>query len=418
MIGNPKYKAQKEVKTSLKMGKKSYIQRAICSLFLMASITMNHSAVIDIKAKGAKADGKTDDGPVLMAAWKEACNGPPPSSLVIPAGTYLVLPPIMLAGPCKGPIEIKATGATIKAPPELAKFKENRWITIRDVDKLTWTGGNLDGQGQAVWKGNQCAKTASCALPPNIGFTRINNSLVKDLTSTNSKFFHINILGCDNTNFDHITVNAPGDSVNTDGIHIGRLNNLNITNSVIKTGDDCISFGDGSKNVRVEKVTCGPGHGISIGSLGRYKDELPVQGIWVKNCTIIGTQNGVRIKSWPNGTPGTASDMHFEDIIMDKVMNPVIIDHQYCPSGHCDKGPTKVKMSNISFRKIKGTSATKVAVKLICSQGFCDNVEVGDINLVFQGAGGGATSECTNVKPKVVGQVVPPVCTSAPKSKI
>lgn len=72
----------------------------------------------------------------------------------------------------------------------------------------------------------------------------------------------------------------------------------------------------------------------------------------------------------------------------------------------------------MSFRKIKGTSTTKVAVKLACSPGFCENVELADINLTFQGAGGGpATSECTNIKPKVVGQVVPPVCPAGGAAK-
>ncbi|PWA85336.1 glycoside hydrolase, family 28, Pectin lyase fold/virulence factor [Artemisia annua] len=391
----------------------------------MALFVRNHAIVVDVKTKGAKGDGKTDDGPAIMDAWKEACAAAPPSSVFIPPGTYMAFPLIQLYGPCKGPIEIKATGATIKAPSDLAMFKNDSWIVIAFVDQLTMTGGTFDGQGQESWRNNKCN---NCPKPANLRFGYVKNSLIKDLTSINSKMFHIAVLGSDNTTLEHITIDAPRNSVNTDGIHLGRLNGLNIKNSNIKTGDDCISFGDGSKNVHVEKVTCGPGHGISIGSLGRYPNEEPVQGIWIKNCTITGTDNGVRIKSWPASFPGTVNDVHFEDIVMDKVANPIIIDQNYCPGHACKRGggpaktggPSKVKITNVSFRRIKGTSSTQVALKLNCSAvSPCDSVELGDINLTYNGVGqANATSKCFNVKPKVVGQIVPPACPDAPQHRI
>lgn len=402
------------------MGNDSSIRVAVFCLFLMGLIAKNHAIIVDVKTKGAKADGKTDDGPAIVAAWNAACAAAPPSSLVLPPGTYLASS-MEMKGPCKGPIEIKATGAIVKAPPELEKFKTDSWITIGKVDKLTLTGGTFDGQGQATWASNKCHDSQkTCTIPVNLRLSHLTNSMFKDFTSANSKNFHIALWGCDNSKFQNITIDAPANSTNTDGIHIARLNGLNITNARIRTGDDCISFGDGSKNVGIEKLTCGPGHGISIGSLGKYPNEQPVQGVWIKNCTISGTLNGVRIKTWPGADsyPGTASDVHFEDIIMDKVANPILIDQEYCPNSACKKtAASKVKLSNVSFKKIKGTSTTKCAVKLLCSSGApCDNVEVADINLVFKGAGGGAaTFECSNVKPKVGGQNVPPACPGAPK---
>ncbi|CAM8956940.1 unnamed protein product [Rhodiola kirilowii] len=227
--------------------------------------------------------------------------------------------------------------------------------------------------------------------PPNehkVNF--LTNSTIKDVTTKDSKNFHVNVLGCKNFTFQNFKVSAPEESLNTDGIHIGRSTRINISDTTIQTGDDCISIGDGSQYVYIEKVTCGPGHGISVGSLGKYKNEEDVIGITVKNCTLSNTQNGVRIKTWPASEPGTASDMHFEDIILNNVSNPVLIDQEFCPWNQCTLGvPSKVRISKVSFKNIRGTTATREAVKLICSKGIpCQNVEVGDIDLKYSGLEG------------------------------
>ena len=105
---------------------------------------------------------------------------------------------------------------------------------------------------------------------------------------------------------------------------------------MIGTGDDCVSIGPGSVGVTITSLQCGPGHGISVGSLGKYEDEDDVSGVRVRNCTLKGTTNGVRIKTWPNSHASAASDMIFENIFMDDVANPIIINQQYCASSSCD----------------------------------------------------------------------------------
>lgn len=77
------------------------------------------------------------------------------------------------------------------------------------------------------------------------------------------------------------------------------------------------------------KITCGPGHGISIGSLGKRLNELDVQGVIVKNCTLIGTTNGLRIKTYEGSSPSKASVMLFQDIVMHDVKNPIVVDQNY-----------------------------------------------------------------------------------------
>ncbi|WKA13324.1 hypothetical protein VitviT2T_030633 [Vitis vinifera] len=127
-----------------------------------------------------------------------------------------------------------------------------------------------------------------------------------------------------------------------------------------------------------------------MGSLGKYSNEEPVVGISVKNCTFTNTQNGVRVKTWPASHQGTAFEMHFEDIAMNNVGNPIIIDQEYCPHNQCN---------------------LKVAVKLVCSQEVpCQDVELGDINLKYNGSEGPTMSQCKNIKPNLLGTQLPRTC--------
>ncbi|MBA0845078.1 hypothetical protein Goarm_022803 [Gossypium armourianum] len=73
------------------------------------------------------------------------------------------------------------------------------------------------------------------------------------------------------------------------------------------------------------------GHGISIDRLGKFQNEEPVEGTKVSNCTITNTSNGVRIKTWPGESLGTVSEIHLEDITVNNVSSPILIDQKYFP---------------------------------------------------------------------------------------
>ena len=132
----------------------------------------------------------------------------------------------------------------------------------------------------------------------SLRFNFVTNSRITHLTSINSKNAHVNVFACKDMKFDQIHIIALKDSPNIDGIHIGSFNNVQILDSTIATGDDCVSMSPGSKNINIRNVTCGPGHGISVGSLGGGPNEEDVSGLTVTNCTFIGTQNGLRVKTW------------------------------------------------------------------------------------------------------------------------
>nr|GMC75034.1 polygalacturonase-like [Ipomoea batatas]GMD21736.1 polygalacturonase-like [Ipomoea batatas] len=370
--------------------------------FILFSLArFGESAIIKVDAKA-----NVDIAPALLKAWKEGCAAKTASTIVIPKGAY-PMTQVVLSGPSKAPLEIQLMG-TLKAPPNPKDMDmKKEWLTIQYIDHFTLTGGGtLDGQGNVIV---YPAKGKSHKLPNNLSLNFLTNSVIRGITTLNSKQFHVNVLGGKNLTFDHFTVRAPGDSPNTDGIHIAKIVGAVIKDSVFATGDDCISIGDGLENLKITGVTCGPGHGISVGSLGRTPGETPVKGMFVSNTKFIGTDNGARIKTWPSSLPGVVTDIHFENIDMKNVKNPIVIDQEYCPNNECNKQkPSLVKISKVSFKNIKGTSATPDAVILGCSKGVpCEGVEIGDINLTFKG--GAAKSVCKNVKPKLTGKQVPPL---------
>lgn len=63
-------------------------------------------------------------------------------------------------------------------------------------------------------------------------------------------------------------------------------------------GDDCISIQTGCANIYMHNVKCGPGHGISIGGLGKDGTKACVSNITVRDTLMTSTMNGVRIKTW------------------------------------------------------------------------------------------------------------------------
>ncbi|KAK6937352.1 Glycoside hydrolase, family 28 [Dillenia turbinata] len=380
--------------------------------------------VFDVTKYGAKGDGKTNDEEAFIKAWIAAMEASGAAKVLIPKGNYLV-GPVIFQGPKKStsPITVEVQG-TVKALTDMSEFANSEWFIIENVDGLIITGeGSLDGQGQEIWKlPEPCGSGNNCALlPPNVKLNNVKNAVVEKITSLNSKGFHFFITNSENIEVHDVKIQAPGDSKNTDGIHLSHSKSINVTNSNIATGDDCIGMLQGLTNVSISGITCGPGHGISIGSLGKYADEKEVRGIVVDNCKFVGTTNGVRIKTWPDSTPNAASDITFKNLVMDKVQNPIIIDQQYGGKRGFRKTrigvmiwqPSQVKISNVHYKNITGTSATEAGISFLCSEAVpCEGIELSDINLSYAGLKQNLpfVSSCSNVKPTFLGKIFPPAC--------
>ncbi|XP_047320309.1 probable polygalacturonase At3g15720 [Impatiens glandulifera] len=340
-----------------------------CSLLLILDLTL--AVTFDVTQFGAKGNGDVDDSqfnitlmdmnlmnPNLKAflqAWDKTCASSSNATMVVPEGNTYLLIPLQFNDACKGP--------------------------------------SVQVQG---------LKFSSCK-----------NLELRGLTHINPPKRHINLHSCNQVTISGHTITAPKDSPNTDGIGISSSTNVNITNTIIGTGDDCVAICSGSSNIFVEGVQCGPGHGISVGSLGGGGSQDTVEDVHILNCNFTGTQNGARIKTWQGGK-GYARNITFEHIQFNDVQNSIIIDQNYCNGKHdCPAKSGAVEVSNVKYINVQGTSTINRAILLDCSNEVpCNNIVFDNVNITSSSMGDNVYATCKNANVSVPSVVYPVISCS------
>jgi len=175
---------------------------------------------------------------------------------------------------------------------------------------------------------------------------------------------------------------------------------VQILNSVIVNGDDCVAFKPNATNVLVENLNCTGSHGISVGSLGQFPGMFDiVENVLAKNIQMTDAQNGARIKAWagPNVGSGIVKNVTFQNFFETAVGNPIIIDQCYMTNATaCAQFPSNTLIQDIWFNNITGTGTTSVVASLSCSpDGRCSDINVNDIRLSFPQ--GSTTYSCQNL---------------------
>uniref|UniRef100_J3MV02 Exopolygalacturonase n=1 Tax=Oryza brachyantha TaxID=4533 RepID=J3MV02_ORYBR len=332
--------------------------------------------VYDVTNYGAKPSNE-DNKDAFLAAWSAACGSAAGNAtLLIPNGTFVV-GTVKFRGPCEsGGAPAVVIDGVLQPPGGVSN--DDAWITFAGVNNLLVTGaGTLDGQGGDGTDDDYCYQRKP--ITTTLKLEGVTNTVVRGLRLVNSRGFHVNFHRSSRHAGGGLHIQAPATSRNTDGVHVGLSDHVTISNTSVATGDDCVSLGPGSTDVVVSGVTCSPGHGISIGSLGKAAGEADVRGVVVKNCTVSATTNGLRVKTWPGSPPSRAYNITFQDIAMADVNNPIIVDQHYCPHGQCSD---IAKISDVRYERISGTSSSREAVRLLCSESRpCSRVRLDQINL-------------------------------------
>ncbi|RID65829.1 hypothetical protein BRARA_D01003 [Brassica rapa] len=345
-----------------------------------------NSKIFNVFDYGAIGNGYADDTKAFMDAWEDTCNYiGSKSTMEIPQGRTFLLQPVGFHGPCKSKKIVFSISGNLTAPYAPYQWKCNedychQWIEFAHINGLYIDGpGTIDGQGPKWWSLNCKKYEQAChRRPRGIVISHSSNVHISNIVVKDSPNFQMSLEDSKWIFVKQLTITADGDSPNTDGIHIQRCLNVFVHNSNIHTGDDCISIGDGSKYVNISGISCGPGHGISIGSLGRNGSKETVENVIVRDCIFRKTDNGVRIKTWQTDA---------------------------------------VEIKNIMYKHIHGTAVKKPFVELLCSKSVpCRDIYMNDIDILDQEEGKGKKyhkrsshppAECINVRGESNGAIKP-----------
>jgi polygalacturonase len=366
--------------------------------------------VFDVRALGARGDGKTLDTEAIQKAL-DACAKAGGGTVRIPAGTYLSQP---LTLGDKTTLQLDE-GAVVLASPDHKHFMKQPgdWLaakssgdfkpllTGKDLTDIAITGkGAIDGNGSVWWEEAEKArqKKSGYTLPrPNL-FTlqRCKNIKITGITLRNAPKFHFVPSECEDLLVDGVTVLAPEHAANTDGIDPSNCRNVNFIRCTFDVGDDDIAIKSGKKvegrefgceNLTVTDSTFKHGHGMSIGS----EVVGGVRNLVVKNCTFEDTDNGLRIKSRRDPTKGGGvENITYENCTLKNCHPAISIMCYYQDSTH-DKFPkddpaqpvtaTTPKFRNITIRNVTGNSTVAVGYIVGLPESPIENVLLENVTL-------------------------------------
>ncbi|XP_073281377.1 polygalacturonase At1g48100-like [Primulina huaijiensis] len=358
----------------------------------------SNSTTFSVLNYGAKGNGIADDTNAFAAAWTDACKVQG-SVMLVPSGSVFFVKPISFSGPsCQSNIVFQLDGKII-APTDPEPWGSGllQWMQFTKLNKITIRGnGIIDGQGSAWWNNK---KSVSVVINKNIIKFKMQNTgrmpstrptalrfygsrdvTVTGITIQNSQQTHLKFDSCIGVQVFGISISSPGDSPNTDGIHLQNSQNVVIHTASVACGDDCISIQTGCSNVNMYDINCGPGHGISIGALGPDGTKACVSNINVRDSTIRNASNGLRIKTWQGGS-GLVKGVTFTNVQVSGVGTPLMINQFYCNSNKCANKTSAVGISDISYQSIKGTYTVR-PVYFACSDSRpCVGVKLANVEL-------------------------------------
>ena len=320
--------------------------------------TKGETFALNVKDFGAAGDGVHDDTAAIQSALDFLPAG---GRLIFPAGTYLSLP---LRLKSHTTLELKR-GATLLGSTEREKYPILPGEVMDPVtgeSRITGTfegliqpmyqsllsaqnGSDIQVVGQGVIDGNAQNsdfwtgfREFPATRPRLVSLLHCDTVTFHGVTAQNSPSWNFHPFHCQQVGFYDIAVLAPKVSPNTDAIDPEACDGVDIVGCRLSVGDDCIAIKSGKLELAerfdwpaarhtVRNCLMEFGHGaVTLGS----ESAMGIRQLTVSQCFFRETDRGLRIKTRRGrGERCDISDIAFENIRMDGVLTPIVINMWY-----------------------------------------------------------------------------------------
>ncbi|MBA0610943.1 hypothetical protein Godav_011674 [Gossypium davidsonii] len=190
---------------------------------------------------------------------------------------------------------------------------------------ITGENGTIDGQGD-IWWNMWRQRTLQFTRPSLVEFVNSSGIVISNVIFRNSPFWNIHPVYCSDVVIRYVTILAPPDSPNTDGVDPDSSSNVCIEDSFISTGDDLvavksgwdeygIAYGRPSSYITVRRVTGStPFAGVAVGS----ETSGGVENVLAENINLYNSGVGVHIKT-NIGRGGVIKNITVSELFMENV---------------------------------------------------------------------------------------------------
>ena len=302
-------------------------------LFALSTMTMlcavaQPIARTDVRALGAKGDGRADDTAAIQRAI-DAAGSAGGGMAYVPAGDYAIRPIELRSGVT---LYLEA-GATLVASPNLADYPQESvrrygeservgLVTVRDARHVTLAGhGVIEGNGMRFVDPSRVktlrdgdpkfTRQGADFMHPRYGvddgpwvpapdrpgnLLRVMNSEdveITGITVRNSPAWTVEIYQSSNINIHHARIHSQEDRLrvpNDDGIDINGGRQVHISDMDIETGDDCIALFTGENITIANSTLRTKSSGVRVGYF-----EGALRNVVVSNLVIREANRGVNV---------------------------------------------------------------------------------------------------------------------------